>query len=361
MLKIHRRFSLESLERRSLLAGNVTGTVSDGLLTITGDSAGNRIYIRQLDPIGPANPWPGARYEIADLYPAGRPVTTVNGQSSAVVEGVKNGMYLNLGEGSDFVNISRPGAGRNAAMVPGKLAIDMSGGGDTVKLFVVNRKEVVVRLGLDGDAVSATGEVNVLNITTDGIWANAPGGDDRVQLSSLTVKQSATVNTGGRDDEVQCAGATLDGPLAIDTDGGVDNVHCTVTTTSAAATVNIKTGDQSDKIFFGNLFAASNLKSEVRIDTGKGDDYLEVLGFTSTGHVNVNTGSGADYLLLRDATVDSVLVWMGDEDDLLYIDQGVFANTSDLGGGRGNDTLEFKADTNSNLGDSAITGFEIQK
>lgn len=334
-----RSLSFESLEGRALLAGNVTATVVDGVLTIKGDNADNRIYIRQLDP-------------------QGQPVTTVNGQTSLVVEGVKNGISINLGNGNDFVNVSRPNASRNAATVPGKLAIDMGAGNDGVRLYVVNRTEVVVRAGVGGDGVNVTGEVAALNIASDGLWANAPGSYDSVWLKNLTVKQQATVNTGAAGDLFLADSLSLDGPLALAMEGGNDMVRAVLRTTSPAATVDINMGGGNDDVTFGYDFGVLiQQKAAIRIDMGAGNDGLRFQNIGSTDRVDLNTGSGNDTVYMNGVAVDSLFVSLGEDDDSLTLHSGIHSQTSDLDGGAGTDTL-VQEDSSIDLGNATITGFE---
>lgn len=67
-----RRLMIENLESRTMMAGNVTISVTDGLLTITGDHNHNGVAIRQLPTAGPTTPWPGVRLEIAARTTSGR-------------------------------------------------------------------------------------------------------------------------------------------------------------------------------------------------------------------------------------------------------------------------------------------------
>lgn len=356
--KAVRKLHLENLEQRSLLAGNVTASVTDGVLTIMGDAADNKLYIRQLDPTGPTDPWPGARYEIADLYPRGKPVTTINGESSFIVEGVKNGIYINLGDGNDFLNISRPGAARNAAAVPGKLAIDMAGGRDTLRLYVVNHRQVIARLGTSDDSVSLVGEVNHVSILTDGQWASAPSGRDNVQLGNLSVSGSASIETGGGNDEVRIAGVVFEGPLTVATGDGDDRINAWMTTTDSSAAVEIDTGNGQDGVGLGDLFEQTNLNSQVRVFTQLGNDIVQINNVISTSHIVINTGKGEDSLALANASLDSILAWMGEDADRLFVDEEFSSATTDFGGGAGTDTLDINANRNNDLGDATVTGFE---
>src|SRR5687768_15867109 len=106
-----RRLSIEGLESRTLMAGNVTATVEAGVLAVTGDNADNLVYLRQL-PSQPSTTWQGFRYSIESWTPRYKLPTTINGQAAVVVEGVKN-VNIDMKDGGDRVyvgNPSRPGA-----------------------------------------------------------------------------------------------------------------------------------------------------------------------------------------------------------------------------------------------------------
>jgi hypothetical protein len=82
-----RRLGFEELERRTLLAGNVTAALQEGVLVITGDNVSNFIQIRQLPPASSTGEWSGARYEVINPWvPKGDTPTLINGQSSVIVE-----------------------------------------------------------------------------------------------------------------------------------------------------------------------------------------------------------------------------------------------------------------------------------
>jgi len=72
IMSTSRKLWVESLENRALLAGNVSVSVSDGTLFITGGSAGNGVSVQQLN---------SGRYYITGFNVSGGN-TTVNGSST---------------------------------------------------------------------------------------------------------------------------------------------------------------------------------------------------------------------------------------------------------------------------------------
>jgi hypothetical protein len=94
-----RRRSFESLENRQLLAGNVTAdaTTVPGTLVIEGDNSANVLVLTQVSP------------GVIKITPAG---TKLNGSSSAQNFNVTNGIYIDMGGGSDSLtlkNMTVPG------------------------------------------------------------------------------------------------------------------------------------------------------------------------------------------------------------------------------------------------------------
>src|SRR5688572_7681111 len=140
-----RRLTLESLENRSLLAGNVLASVdASGLLTVTGDDEGNRINIRQLPASGSTTPWPGARYSIERGWtPRGQLPTTINGQSAVIVEGVKS-VNIALHDGNDLMRVSSPNRPGSITSLPGAVNIDLGRGRDGAHLNIENHQQVNV-------------------------------------------------------------------------------------------------------------------------------------------------------------------------------------------------------------------------
>src|SRR3954469_16938334 len=87
-----------NLEDRTVPSGNVTAVVSGGTLHVTGDAAGNQLYIggigRNMTGITPLNG------------------TTINGAAGpAILGGVTHGYVILLGGGDDVLGISGDAGG----------------------------------------------------------------------------------------------------------------------------------------------------------------------------------------------------------------------------------------------------------
>src|SRR5262245_47534482 len=88
-----RCLELETLEARVVPAGNVSVRVSGGDLIIRGDNLSNSITITPA-----ANP---QQFKITGNVSAGGPTTINNGQTSLIVNGVRDDWDIRLGQGSD--------------------------------------------------------------------------------------------------------------------------------------------------------------------------------------------------------------------------------------------------------------------
>lgn len=113
-----RRLQVESLENRELMAGNVSVSMSNGNLFITGDANPNHVQVRQTSP---------GVYSISGVMLGGT-ATKINGYSGVTARGITGNVSVALGGGSDQLDFGT-GDGRQIN-VPGTLTIDMGTGND---------------------------------------------------------------------------------------------------------------------------------------------------------------------------------------------------------------------------------------
>jgi hypothetical protein len=339
-----RPLSVEALENRSLLAGNVLASVdASGLLTVVGDDAGNRIIVRQLPPTGPTTPWPGVRYSIESAWTRpGTEPTTINGQSAVTVEGVKS-VAIDMEGGVDSVYVHNPNRPNSVASLPGLVNIDMGDNGGTdanavegLTLYVENHQEINLQLGRGSDYLGMRGVVRNLNVVGDPVFqAGDPPGPDKIDL-----------------------GLTAGGAVSIDTKYGNDEVLLrSFVAKNATAAVSINTGSGDDR---ANVeLGSGRFNSPLRIDTGDGNDHVVVGDIQQASAITVNTGRGSDSVWVQHSSgISRLSVWLGQGDDDLNLHSVTSLKTS-LGGGDGTDTLQTFSNYPSDLGDSTITGFEV--
>lgn len=114
--KFCRRFQVEALERRNLMAGNVLVSVNNGVLNVVGDAQANQVEIHQ----STVN-W----YNVTGLNG-----TTINGKDNKLIR-VTGGMKIDLKAGDDQLSM---GGTVFVDDVDGALNIVMGAGRDKVTL-----------------------------------------------------------------------------------------------------------------------------------------------------------------------------------------------------------------------------------
>jgi hypothetical protein len=350
-----RRPGFETLEGRALLAGNVTATVNQNhVLVITGDDAGNFIEIRQLPPSGSTNPWPGARYQIINPYvPKNDTPTRINGQSSVIVGGVKNGITIAMKGGNDTVFFYRPHHGGQLASAPGNMNVDLGDGDDYGQLRIVNRQQTNIDLGRGSDGVALFGRTNAMTVVGDPDFQGGdPPGRDTVVLN-MTAAGPVSVDTGYGNDRVQGKPLLLTsrGTLTVSTGDGNDEVNLSVPTASAAVSISTGPGDDSvrvhDSVFSGPL----------SIDTADGSDSVTLGQVTASADVFVTTGRGTDAFDFFDLSIDATLsAWLGEDADLLQSSATNHVTKAVFRGGDGIDTLQLQGNDTFEIRD--VSGFE---
>ncbi len=170
--------SMERLEGRLLLAGNVTAEVVDGTLWIKGDRQGNNILIE-------SNRVAGEVLRLSGQH------TTINGDSASLdLEGVDT-IRADVGKGDDTLRmvwlaieqiIVRSGSGEDFISVQGSILtgparIRTEGGNDVISIYGQN----------------LTSGINGINFETG-------DGDDLIYLSDTGLGRRPTVRAGAGDD-----------------------------------------------------------------------------------------------------------------------------------------------------------------
>jgi hypothetical protein len=142
---------LEGLEARTLLAGNVTATVSGGDLVVNGDGHDNSVSVWQDTNSG--------NWIVSGNFSSGA-LTTVNGQtvfingramSFAVFSGVSDDVRIDLNGGADRLEMY---GNYGNAVVPDDLEIDTDNGNDSVILHHLGvGNDINLETGSDKDTV----------------------------------------------------------------------------------------------------------------------------------------------------------------------------------------------------------------
>jgi hypothetical protein len=346
-----RRLALESLEARTLMAGNVTVAVTDGVLHVQGDAADNDLQIRAV-PQHFTGPWPGAKYLLTGVshYDNTTPTTTINGQTSLVVEGVKNGADIRLGAGSNSLRIANPTSDPNKfqpTVVPGAVTINTGADHDIIRLYVENHNTVIVNGGLGADVIDVVNSTfRNFGINSDPVppSGGSAGANDNVLVFGVHVTGSARFYTGFDDgqlhgsDHLRINGANrFDGMLTIE-----------------ARYASVIFDPQASRLTVGG---SANIAAQ-SLSMNKAD-----IGSVSGGSLIITGNNLHNDILLRDVTIAGRLnVSLLGSNDQLWLERtsahdGAGDLDTILNGGDGSDDIYVDGGGN-NLGRTSMSGFE---
>jgi hypothetical protein len=309
----------EQLERRQLLAGNVTAVITGaGNLVVNGDSGDNDISVA-IDEMGNVT------------------ITANDGEtiddSGLVGSQVSGDVRINLKGGNDTVLLEGPagelpiddvtmiGGSGNDLMIAGDLYgmsgnVKMTGGSG-------NDEMVVKYAGLSGD-----------------VSMNSGSGEDVVTIYSA-YSDDIKINSGGDSDNVTVDSVTTYGKLAVSVASGDNSVF--ISETSAYEGISVKAGGGADEISIESSY--SKYGSDMSVVTGGGDDAVAVLDSNVSGELSVRTGGGADYVGVKyesaatarggdpGSQFGSLKFVLGGGDDGLIFDGNVYGEGTANGGG----------------------------
>lgn len=290
-----RKFGVESLERRELMAGDVIAALEGGLLVVEGDQFGNQIAI--------------ARTATGDVVVSGQNGTLINGLPAVRFPRVElNAVDIRMEGGNDIVAI------RNL-QVATDLNVDLGAGND--------------RLTSPAAAPSTIGG----NMS---ILGNE--GNDIVQLAAITVRENLSVDGGLGSLNASINNSTIDKIMSIVGDEADDIVS--VTGSSIGLDLLIETKGGSDRVTLTDLGAF-----QVSINTDSngsvGLDQVTLNRVTTVEDLGIFTGAGNDVVRLTDVTSGKSIVTSLDEgNDRLIATRVRAAVDAIFEGGAGLDTLE---------------------
>lgn len=302
-----RRLSVESMESRQLMAGNVFASVVGGDLVLNGDGQSNGVEVRQLG---------AGVYRIIGTVHGGAPTNIVLGgvaANSHVVGGVVDDFHINLNAGSDSLLMSSAGLPVGAKML---VPTD-------------------------------------LNVRTH-------DGNDRVVINNVKVRDDAFIDLGNDNDYLSMYGTgtygspiTPDNNLAIHGGAGADFVNLHTALVRDTLIVNLQDGN--DTAYLNTV----SVGDDALLYTGNGDDRLQVYKLSVRDDIVIDMGAGKDRAILNYVTADRLYAHMGSGDsDYLWIGN-TKVNTASLNGGLGlADNLDFGAGNVFGV-PPVIAGFEL--
>jgi hypothetical protein len=273
---------VETLESRTLLAGNVTAVVEDGDLRITGDAEDNLVDVMVVN---------------GDIVVQGVDGTTVNGSSDPFV------------------------AFAGTTTIAGDLEARLRGGDDTLRLF---------------GPLTVAGRTSVRDHR----------GVTRLGITDVTFARDVRVTTGRGADEVSIAGSTFARDLRINADGGDNLVSIFESTVEDRTSISAGTTDGHCGWSWGRHHRHGWGRHRGgwgewgwRNDRSGGDSQV-VIEQSTLNHLQVSTGRGDDNVVLRETTVQGrIRGWTGSGDDFVMTDQVTVNGRTKLDLGRGDDAL----------------------
>jgi hypothetical protein len=231
--------------------GNVTVTVSDGVLSVSGDDAPNSLVITGTGADGV-------------FLLAGALDTTVNGAGSLEVSGVRR-LSLKPGGGSDDVQLLQ-------ATVDGPVTVRLGDGDDT---FTVDQSRLDGRLNVRGENGSDVVVVQGRTRVQGRIVVRTGRGTDTIRIEDVDPDTNVTLSGGSGDDLVDVedvrGGATS--RLRIDTGDGEDRVQ--IASGDFHDDVLVFLDDDDDVLVVEDSF----FERDAEFDGGNGDDVLSLQGF----------------------------------------------------------------------------------
>ncbi len=245
-----RALRFESLETRTLMAGNVTAAINEaGNLEIRGDSKSNVVAVTQFN---------NGEWKVQGLVG-----TTINGKSSEKFE-YSGGMDVSLGRGNDGFAIVK-------GDLQGELSIRTSDGIDGVALTRLRAWSIFVHTGADTDAILVAkvtveapltepeNPTSLLQSELGTATFQTSSGDDYVLLAKLTA-QSVYVSTHGGRDLVGLLGVSADERLYVNVGEGDFDIVGAVKNSAPIANIH-GGGNLADSYFSAlNSFEEKQIK-----------------------------------------------------------------------------------------------------
>lgn len=368
--------ALEMLERRTVLAGSVTASVSSGILTITGDAQANNVVISS----GPTAGEVVLRGALSgnSASSATELVGDVDGDGELSFSGV-SGIVLDLGNGADRVLVTDLdlaggitgdlGAGNDTVTIGSSAAatrgtrlndggrltagevtiggdVDLSGGAgaDVLRLADANVTGNLAFVGgVGNDRITVDGG-GATNIVDGNVVLDVGAGDNRVDLSNLTIAGNLTVEgtEATRGVDVVLRNVAVEGDLTLNLSDAADAVVISGSgrngLTEVGGNVIVNAGGGADFIGISRLTATN-----VAIDAGAGSNRINLSGIDATGAIDVVAGGGNDQVSIRGTQSASLGLDTGAGNDRISLRDVDVAGLLELLAGAGNDRVELNA------------------
>ena len=362
--------SLERLESRLALAGNVTAQLLGSTLLLTGDALDNSLVVATAA---------GGKMAVISA-----PGTTINGADATVAPFVTSRAVTNiiarLNGGDDVIGFGNDAAGLVRQLgISGivsppfneadlQTAIGQVAPGVTT-FFLPG--SLTVTTGAGDDAVGICGTVGGFVVANLGTASSSQGnaiaiGDPLDSTVSSRVGGSFSVVGGDGNDRIFFTGTDVGGGMAADLGNGVNETFVRGTDSTAAATIGsfaYSGGTGGEEIALGGnltvrkdvsvftgplgadrigVFGGVNIGGRVIIDTGTsgGHDSVRLMPATIKRSLSVTTGAGNDEIEVRWSEVGGGLaIDSGAGDDAITLSSSTVGFNTVIDTGPGNDVV----------------------
>ena len=316
-----RRLTVESLESRAMLAGNVGVSVVNGNLVVQGDEFSNGVTIQSRG---------SGTYRIVTFLFEGEP-TRINGSSDndQLFFGATADVNVTMAGGNDRVRL----VGLNSPALIGRNLNVNCGAGD-------DQLEAAVRVGQSQGGYVIVRNAS-MNLGDSVVPKNLVVSGDSLDLSNVVVGGDVTVTGRAIDDSIIMRTLRARN-LYLDSGAGVDQVKL-IARSQIAGDVRILTGEGDDRVQIGSLSAAN-----LTIDLGPfapSTSIAETASVSIYGQSNIEhdvriTGSEERDDMTIDGlhAGDAFFAWLGDGNDRLAISNSSSPKAT-LRGGNGFDKL----------------------
>lgn len=307
-----RPLRFEQLEDKRLLAGDVTVSVVEGALVITGDEEGNQIAVSSGDEAG--------EFVIQGLdgtllHLAGE---EGEGSSELTVTGVRYGLHFAMGDGDDSVAITN-------ARIRGNVVIHTGQGDDDVAIGITEAVpaetlaaavaeggvaiagSLIIRTGEGDDTVALGGQVEE---ETPELVEEEPEA-----TPALRVGHTLVAGLGGGDDSFSADSVLARFATVVEGGTGADTIDLARARTKVLTLLG-GGGDFADTIGLSDVYA-----SIATLGAGAGNDTVEILD-SAFGVLTVRTGNGDDTVSIGNTKARLAVLLGGEGSADTYNDLG---------------------------------------
>ena len=291
----HFRPSLESLEGRKLMAGDVVAALEGSFLRVEGDNLDNQITISQTLQ--------------GDVIVAGQNGTRINGLTAVrFVRPQLNAMEVRMEGGQDLVSL-------RGLTIANDLFVDLGAGNDRLTTPTTSPVTVGANAMLMGSE-----------------------GNDTVQLSALTVREDLMIDGGLGALNASLNGVNVEKALSVFGDDAVDVI--TVNNSRADLGMSIETKGAADRVSLTDVTAFA-LSVNTDANGSIGADQVNLTRVTTQEDLGIFTGAGNDVVRMTDTRSNkSIVVSLDDGDDRLVATRVSAAVDAIFEGGAGFDILD---------------------